>query len=42
VSLFVQARNFFDALGLLQVVDDGRTAYAEDPMSVSIGIESRF
>jgi iron complex outermembrane recepter protein len=42
VSLFVQVRNFFDALGLLQVVDEGRTAYAEDPMSVSIGIETRF
>lgn len=42
VSLFWQVRNLFDALGLLEVVDDGHTAYAEDPIQVSVGIESRF
>lgn len=42
VSLFWQVRNFFDALGLLELGDDGRSAVAEDPIQVSVGIESRF
>jgi iron complex outermembrane recepter protein len=42
LSLFWQVRNLFDALGLLELGDDGRSAVAEDPIQVSVGIESRF
>jgi outer membrane receptor protein involved in Fe transport len=42
VSLFAQARNLFDVLGLTAVSNNGLFATAEDPRQVSVGIEGRF